>query len=390
MIRLLLVLFAFCLSAKDNSICLNMIVKDESSCIERCLASVKPYIDYWVIVDTGSSDGTQKIIADFMKDIPGELHEKPWVNFEHNRNEALDLARGKSEYILTLDADEQLVPDAGFVMPKLDKGAYFATVRQNELVDFLRILIIRDVPSWHWEGVLHETLATAERQTSDVLTGIYNVTNNTDGNRSKDPQKFVKDAQVLEKALEKDPNNSRYVFYLAQSYADAGDFRQALKNYERRSKMGGWDQEVFWALYSMGQLQEKLGMGEAAFIKSYSDAYKYRQSRAEPLYRLIHYYIRSENYVLAYALVKEALRVPFSKDNVYVERWMYEYGLIVALSDCAFQLGRMEEALHACQEALTKPTMPQILRTQLTTNVRVIHEILAKANEQQSLAGTGS
>ncbi|MFI5334997.1 MAG: hypothetical protein ACHQT8_07570, partial [Chlamydiales bacterium] len=79
-----------------KKICLNMIVKDESAVIEKCLSTVKPLIDYWVIVDTGSKDGTQDLIRNFLKDIPGELHERPWVNFEYNRNEALDLARNKA------------------------------------------------------------------------------------------------------------------------------------------------------------------------------------------------------------------------------------------------------------------------------------------------------
>ena len=75
-----------------------MIVKNESPVIEKCLASVKGMIDYWVIVDTGSTDGTQQIIKNFMKDVPGKLYERPWVNFAHNRNEALDLARNKTDY----------------------------------------------------------------------------------------------------------------------------------------------------------------------------------------------------------------------------------------------------------------------------------------------------
>src|ERR1700722_1540445 len=60
-----------------KTICLNMIVKNESKVIRRCLQSVLPFIDTWVIVDTGSNDGTQKIIKDFMLEhqIPGELHE---------------------------------------------------------------------------------------------------------------------------------------------------------------------------------------------------------------------------------------------------------------------------------------------------------------------------
>ena len=49
-------------------ICLNMIVKDESQVIERCLRSVKPFIHAWAISDTGSTDGTQDIIRRVMAD----------------------------------------------------------------------------------------------------------------------------------------------------------------------------------------------------------------------------------------------------------------------------------------------------------------------------------
>ena len=47
------------------SVCLNMIVKNESQIITRCLDSVKDLIDYWVISDTGSTDGTQQLITDY-------------------------------------------------------------------------------------------------------------------------------------------------------------------------------------------------------------------------------------------------------------------------------------------------------------------------------------
>jgi glycosyltransferase involved in cell wall biosynthesis len=104
---------------QKQQICLNMIVKDESKIIKRGLATVKPIIDYWVIVDTGSTDGTQQIIKDFMQDIPGELHERPWKNFAYNRNQALALAKGKADYILFMDADETLEFSPNFKMPTL-------------------------------------------------------------------------------------------------------------------------------------------------------------------------------------------------------------------------------------------------------------------------------
>ena len=64
-IKLLSFFILFFLFFKVNAtptICLNMIVKNESRVIKRCLESVKGFIDYWVIVDTGSEDGTQDMI----------------------------------------------------------------------------------------------------------------------------------------------------------------------------------------------------------------------------------------------------------------------------------------------------------------------------------------
>src|SRR5579871_1464094 len=107
-------------------ICLNMIVKNEAHVIRRCLASVCPVIDCWVIVDTGSTDGTQQIVRDFFaaRGIPGQLHERPWVDFAHNRSEALDLAKSEADYSLIIDADDTLEVGPGFDRFSLTADSY--------------------------------------------------------------------------------------------------------------------------------------------------------------------------------------------------------------------------------------------------------------------------
>src|SRR5215471_11928556 len=107
-------------AANHQILCLNMIVKNEAPVIARSLASVRPITDYWVIVDTGSTDGTQDAIRALMADLPGELHERPWRDFAHNRTEALELARPHGEYVLIIDADDVLECETQFKMPVLE------------------------------------------------------------------------------------------------------------------------------------------------------------------------------------------------------------------------------------------------------------------------------
>ncbi|CUI17062.1 hypothetical protein PNK_1450 [Candidatus Protochlamydia naegleriophila] len=364
--------FVFDLDAQEikssrERICLNMIVKDETPVIERCLATVKPIIDYWVIVDTGSTDGTQQKIKEFMKDIPGELHERPWVNFAHNRNEALALAKGKADYVLLMDADDTLRLNPDFKMPDLNLDCYNSLILFANL-QYDRPLLIKDALDWKWYGVLHEYLASTQHKTSDRLQGIQKIVN-TDGNRSQDPQKYQKDAKLLEAALKEDPTNSRYVFYLAQSYKDAGEYESSLKQYEKRVEMGGWDQEIFYSKLQIARLQQMLNRSPETFIKSYYDAYHYRPSRVEPLYYLAKYYRSQQDHLKAYLIASIGLSIPASQDSLFVERWINDYDMQLELSVCAYWIGKYEECQILSANLLKKPDLPENVREVVEKNI---------------------
>jgi glycosyltransferase involved in cell wall biosynthesis len=336
-----------------------MIVKNENHVIKNSLASVKDLIDYWVIVDTGSTDGTQEMIRDFMKDIPGELHERPWVNFEVNRGQALELAKDKCDYIWFMDADEELLRLDGFVLPELNKDSYQFTIRQvGYNLDYGRILIINAKKDWRWKGVVHETLLSNTAATWELVKNCV-ILSHTSGSRSSDPQKYLKDARLLEKALEDEPDNTRYIYYLAQSYLNVPDFPKALEWYEKRSKMKGWDEEIYHSLLQVAVLQESLQMPPEVFTKSYLEAYGNRPSRVEPLYYLIQYYIKTKNYYMGYALSKYALPIPRSKDATFVSYWMYDWGILLQYAECSFNLGKYDEAKEALDLLSAKPDIPQ-------------------------------
>lgn len=337
-----------------KTICLNMIVKNESKVIKRCLESAKPIIDYWVIVDTGSTDGTQQIIKDFMKEIPGELHERPWVNFGHNRTEAIKLAKNKADYVLFIDADEvfEITPFL-FKQNKLEKDLYFALTEYSGM-NYFRPQLAKNDLNWEWKGVVHETLDSPDLKTKGVLFGIKDIVN-TDGARSTDPQKFQKDAKLLEEALAKDPTDTRNAFYLAQSYRDAGDNANALEAYKRRVAMGGWEEEIFWSKLQIAHLQKALGMTPETYLASYQEAYDYRPARAEPLYYLANYYRTKENYEKGYEFASKGAKTPLpTRDVLFVDRWIYEYGLPLEVAFSGYELGNYEECIGICQKALAK------------------------------------
>ena len=374
--KLFLVFVCFCLQMfagqeppNRKTVCLNMIVKDESPVIRRCLASVKGLIDYWVIVDTGSTDGTQEVIREFMKDVPGELYERPWINFAHNRNEALQLAKDKADYLLIIDADEQLLFDENFVKPSWDKDFYYVTVLDTT-VSFQRVHLVNAKLNWSWVGVLHEMLVCSEARTSDLLKGVQNSARARDGHRCQDPLKYKRDADLLEAALKDDPNNSRYVFYLAQSYFNIQDYEASLRNYERRALMGGWDEEVFFSHYMAGRLKQALSRPFEDIVKSYKAAYLARNIRAEPLFRLGCLYLKNQDYVLAYPLLKMAASMPRpEKDLLFVEQEVYDYAAAFEAANSAALLGKDEEALKGYTKLVECKNFPEQLRKDLTNNI---------------------
>lgn len=359
---------------QKKTICLSMIVKNESHVITRCLATVKPIIDYWIVVDTGSKDGTQKIVQDYLKDIPGELYEHPWVNFEHNRNQALEYTKGKADYALFIDADEVFEYAPDFKLPELDKDSYlFTLVRGN--VQYALPTLVRTDQEWKWHGALHEYLASPYAKTVGKIDGVLR-TSTGDGSRSKDPQKYEKDVKVLRDALEKDPNNERHMFYLAQSYRDCMDFENSIETYRKRVAMGGWDQEVFYSLWQIAKMQDYLNKDKDTVVAAYTQAFVYRPTRAEPLNDLTKYYLRQKDFEKAYQVASIGRTIPRPGDLLFVEKTVYDFDMELQYSVAAYWVGKTDECRQACLNLLAKPELPEVVK-------KLVENNLAFANSKQ-------
>lgn len=346
-----------------------MIVKDEASVIRRCLDSVRPLIDYWVIVDTGSTDGTQEIIREHLKDLHGELHERPWRDFAHNRSEALTLARGHGDYVLVIDADEILQIAQGFELPELTCDSYNIHVLYGGCSYMRRQLVNNSLP-WRYEGVLHEYLTCEQARTEELLRGLQTVPFH-DGARARDAHTYRRDALVLERALIDDPQNARYVFYLAQSYRDAGDLELALRNYKRRAEMGGWHEEVWYSLYQVAQLRERMGAPWPEALEGYLAAWQYLPDRAGPLYRIGMHYQRKGEHHTSHLFFSRAMRIACPGPNrLFVEQALYDHLLPVEYAVDCFYVGAHAEAIEVSNRLLRSGLLPPHAIEQVVRNRR--------------------
>jgi len=239
----------------DKVVGLVMIVKNEEAVIERALRSAIPFISTYVIVDTGSTDATKEIIRHVMSDISGILVDRPWTNFGANRSEALALCDGRMDWAIMLDADDnldgQVPPPSLWSMDNVDG---FALRIQHGSIWHQRVQIFRTGIGWAYEGVLHESprsLTKANPSIAMLPPQTYMVTR-CEGARSRDPLKYAKDAALLEAELAKKPGDSRTLFYLAQSYRDAGNKADAAATYKRFLDLGGtWVQEQYMAIVNL-------------------------------------------------------------------------------------------------------------------------------------------
>ena len=347
-------------------ICLNMIVKDEAAVITRCLASVRPFIDHWVIVDTGSTDGTQDIVREFMRDVPGALHERPWQNFAHNRNEALALAKPEGDYVLFIDADETLRLPADFHWPAMSGDGYQFRCEYNGW-DYLRNALVATRLPWRWEGVLHEFLTSDTPHTWNTLPGpVIDVAH--DGARGRNPETYLRDIEVLERAVRDEPANTRYMFYLAQSYRDAGRPQEALEKYRLRVAMGGWEEERWFALYQIALLAEKLGESAAEIRERYLAAYQLRPARAEPLCELARFHRLRNEFALAHLYARQAAAVPYPKDGLFVDTAVYAWRALDELAVSAYYIGAQEDGKAALQKLLAENRFPEHERARIENN----------------------
>lgn len=308
-------------------ILLNMIVKNEAKIITRLLESVESIIDGLVICDTGSSDNTIEIIQNWAssKGMLCKVIEDTWVNFGTNRTNAINYAKEYLKdtnnklddwYLLFLDADMQLIIESSFDKNKLEHQVYSIKQGHDNSFEYFNIRLVRADVNMKYMAPTHEYLEIGNIK--DTILSSLMINDIGDGGAKHD--KFERDIKLLTEALKLEPENPRYLFYLANSYYDIYDYTSAKKWYEARYNVGGWDEERWYAKYKWGLCLLKLSSIKDA-EEILIEAFQERPWRAEPIFALAQYYHEKNDHVRAYMYASLAVKVKSTKnDKLFIDK----------------------------------------------------------------------
>lgn len=328
--------------ASKPTICLNMIVKNESRIIKRLLDSVIPIIDSYCICDTGSTDNTIEIIDQYFKEknISGKIVKEPFKNFCHNRNFALQSCLGMSDYVLLLDAD-MILEIKNFDKSILNSAMSFNILQGNESFYYQNLRIIKNNGMYKYVGVTHEYINVPENnKTINIGKEMLFITDIGDGGAKSD--KFERDVRLLINGIKEEPNNARYYFYLANSYFDSGKFEEAIEYYKKRIEFNGWQEEVWYSYYRLGLCYKNIGnFGEA--LKYWLEGYDFYPERLEAIYEIIKQYRIISKHKLCmifYKIAKEILEKNLNRDSyLFLHNDVYRYKIDIEYTIFSAYLG---------------------------------------------------
>ncbi|NLD35388.1 MAG: tetratricopeptide repeat protein, partial [Desulfatiglans sp.] len=251
--------------SSGNTISCCMIVKNEEKYLDKCLASVKGYVDELIIVDTGSTDST----VDIAKKYTDKVYFHPWENsFSKARNQALSYAT--CDWVFQIDGDEELMEGSGELLRKTVRETYsedvinvkllcsYANGAKKSMHYFERLF--RNNGIIHYEGRVHNRIVGYKNPGySRIELWHYGY----DVDEDKAQEKFERTTVLLKKDIEEDPDNPLPHHYISSSYLARGMFEEALKEAELAiqlaDRLGNTNSIYGWTYFNASMSLFKLG-----------------------------------------------------------------------------------------------------------------------------------
>jgi len=360
---------------------LNTIVKNESHCILTMLESAIKISDAIVIADTGSTDGTQDIIRKFGEDnnIPTYVFERPFDDFENSRNFGMQKARdvvkelGWNEndcWTWWCDADETIIVDSKFDKNQFKNDLYMMNTFIGQM-KYTRNTFARVSKPFRFYGPIHEFIICDDKNITSGLAENVHVDVKMIGAswQGNIPTKYLSHAHILEKYINENRQDPRWIFYTAQSYHDSASIpdnreeneerlRRSLKYYrERVGRTDGYAEEIYYSQYRIGTImrviEEPWNLTHQELLKAYS----MDPLRGESIKTIIDYYLQVGEWSLAYLYTKFAVenfhgKNPYPTRLLFVDESLYKWKFLESHAAACFYTGKNSESKETYNKIL--------------------------------------
>ncbi len=378
-----------------------MMVKNEETNILRSLNSIKE-LDGLILFDTGSTDKTIEITEKWCKEnnLSFELLKGQFVDFSVSRNKLLDFCVGKADWLVLLDANDELQGASklrDFLKTVKDENGITRDaiyIRQKWKIStdnymiFKNHRVIRADTTMRYICVVHECLVESKpelqkKRIEDISPeGIFVYQDRLLDTTMSSEARWHRDQKLLQKAYDNQPSGKkdpRTVFYLAQTYKCLRKFRKAIEYYTERATLIGFLEEVYVSCFEVGSLSNLFYHQKFEEIKDekpkirenrlyqfnqekqihYDNFIKYMikaaelDKRAEPLIWLSKHYLEINNFDLAYMYIHQACRIEEpTKTLLWYDTQVYSYERWHLLGRICYYIGEYERGKYGCDKAI--------------------------------------
>ena len=397
--------------------------KNEAPVMRRMLESCGPYIDYYVIQNNGSTDGTDQIVKEYFEEtgIPGILYEveEGWVGFGWNRDHLIQTCQSIDhgcDWILKMDCDEVLEVDDSFDWSLLDDTSIhsFHIPAISGTVVYYRAWMWNARMNWAFNhDPCHETIYCTDPnidhafQRFDLPLSIRQIGGN-EGQSWGNPLKFVSDSLILEEKMLKEGTlftDLYHFFYIGKSYFDAHQAPLPLgkshqDEYCRRciyyldefvkhtnpNGPNGLDETAYNAHIMMAEAYEFMGDEHKAIV-TYKNGHPYAPKRNDHYFGLARLYKKTKQYEMmmrvAEVLANPKRTNPFGEYISWIDSSMYidtGYDRVMSVYNEAQELYQKDQIRR------TQYTIPININRQFDKNFFVVDNFYNNPDEVRSYA----
>ena len=341
-----------------------MIVKNSGDVLRDCLSSIKPYIDKWTILDTGSVDNTMDIIREELAEIDGNLYKEDFVDFSTTRNRSLELSSKTCKYTIIIDDSYELHGgDKLRTFLKKNNGSSYS-IRIGNLIGkklcsyYYSLRIIRSDQNLTYQGKVHEYIIdkNVDYLSNDIF--INDIQDNEQVVRSRN--RFKRDIHFLLEDYKENPKDPRTLMYLGKTYTLLKEFEKGLYYYEKMKKLENINDEYkFTAYYESACLDfGEVSQDSDKFRRDLLSIQKMFPLRAESYYKLcVFLYENANNYTKNYeSIVKITDKlINMSKPELYLtvlDTAIYDYYIPYMYIDTHLKTGKFDKAVDKLKEML--------------------------------------